>query len=299
MFRRWFFIGLALTLALVAVGTYFWPPLAFSLIVIVPIAAVGLRDSFQHSHTILRNFPVIGHARYLMEELRPEFHQYFIESNTDAYPIDREMRELAYQRAKGALETKPFGSQRDFYQVGYEWGAHSLRQVVPLHEEPRLLIGDKHSPMAYAASRLNISAMSYGALSPNAVLALNMGAKLGGFAHNTGEGGISPYHLENGGDLIWQIGTGYFGCRTKDGEFDQGMFAENASQSSVRLIEVKLSQGAKPGHGGVLPGVKVNAEIARIRGVPIGQTVISPAWHMAFATPVGLLEFLQRLREAS
>lgn len=299
MVRRWFFFGLTLTLVGVGVGTYFWPPLAFSLIVIAPVAAVGLHDSFQRSHTILRNFPIIGHARYLMEELRPEVHQYFIESNTDAYPIDREMRELAYQRAKSELETKPFGSQRDFYQVGYEWGAHSLRQVVPLHEEPRVLIGSPGSAKAYSASRLNISAMSYGALSPNAVLALNKGASLGQFAHNTGEGGISEYHLENSGDLIWQIGTGYFGCRTKEGEFDRGMFAENASRESVRMIELKLSQGAKPGHGGVLPGIKVNAEIARIRGVPIGRTVLSPAWHMTFATPIGLLEFLQRLREES
>jgi len=299
MVRRWFFVALFITLSLVALITAYWPPFAYSMILIGPVALLGLYDSLQHKHTILRNFPLVGHGRYLMEMIRPEIHQYFIESNTDAYPLDREMRSIVYQRSKNVLETQPFGSQRDFYRMGYEWGAHSLKHVQPLYEEPRLLIGAEQCAKPYAASRLNISAMSFGALSPNAVLALNRGAKKGNFAHNTGEGGVSPYHLEPGGDLIWQIGTGYFGCRTLDGQFDEGKFREQASHDSVKMIEVKLSQGAKPGHGGVLPACKVNKEIARIRGVPVYETVASPPWHTTFDTPIGVLEFLQRLREAS
>ncbi|RMH24132.1 MAG: FMN-binding glutamate synthase family protein [Planctomycetota bacterium] len=299
VFRRWFFgVGAGLVAAIVLASL--WRPGAmWALVVVGPVIALGLYDALQTRHTILRNFPVLGRFRYAFELVRPEIQQYFIESNIDAYPIEREMRSVVYQRAKGELETQPFGTQRDVYRVGYEWAAHALADAQPLDEEPRLTIGAGSCAKPYSASRLNISAMSFGALSPAAVRALNRGAKAGGFAHNTGEGGISPHHLEAGGDLIWQIGTGYFGCRTKEGSFDEGLFAENAQRPSVRMIEIKLSQGAKPGHGGVLPACKVSPEIARIRNVPVHETVISPPRHSAFGTPIEMLEFVARLRDLS
>ena len=296
MVRRWFFGILLVVVALESLAAVFWPPGLWSLVIVAPLAMVGLYDSFQREHTILRNFPVIGHARYLLEMVRPEIQQYFIESNIDAYPIEREMRSIVYQRSKNELETQPFGTQRDVYHIGYEWAGHSLSHVDPLHEEPRLQIGGPDCSKPYSASRLNISAMSFGSLSPAAVRALNLGAKRGGFAHNTGEGGVSPYHRE-GGDLIWQIGAGYFGCRDADGRFDEPMFQDTACTDAVKMIELKLSQGAKPGHGGILPAAKVNAEIARIRKVPEGRAVVSPPWHTAFDGPTGMLEFIARLRE--
>lgn len=231
--------------------------------------------------------------------VRPEIQQYFIESNIDAFPIEREFRSIVYQRAKGELETKPFGTQRDVYRIGYEWAAHSMSPVHCSIRDPRVTIGGPDCRQPYSASLLNISAMSFGALSKNAVLALNAGAQKGGFAHNTGEGGVSSYHLKPGGDLIWQIGTGYFGCRAEDGRFDPRLFEERATHDHVRMIEVKLSQGAKPGHGGILPACKVTKEIAAIRGVPVGETVFSPQGHTAFTTPRGLLEFVSQLRELS
>ncbi len=299
MVRYWFFAISAVILSLVAMASLFWPPMAWSLVVLLPLFLLGLRDSLQRGHTVLRNFPLIGHGRYFMEMVRPEIQQYFIENNIDAYPIEREFRSIVYQRAKGELETQPFGTQRDVYRMGYEWAAHSMAAHAPPPHEPRVTIGGPDCQRPYEAAMLNISAMSYGALSKNAVLALNRGARKGNFAHNTGEGGISPYHLEGGGDLIWQIGTGYFGCRTLDGHFDEERFAAQATGDTVRMIEVKLSQGAKPGHGGVLPGIKVDAEIARIRGVPVGETVVSPPAHTAFSNPLELLQFLDRLRALS
>jgi glutamate synthase domain-containing protein 2 len=296
MVRRWFFGVLLVVIALEVLAAIYWPPGLWSLAVVIPLAIVGLYDSFQRERTILRNFPVIGHARYLLEHVRPEIQQYFIESNVDAYPIERELRSVVYQRAKNVLETVPFGTQRNVYEVGYEWASHSLRHVDPLHEEPRVLVGGPDCTKPYSSSRLNISAMSFGSLSPAAIRALNLGAKRGGFAHNTGEGGISPYH-EQGGDLIWQIGTGYFGCRDKDGRFSEPMFQDKANRDAVKMIEIKLSQGAKPGHGGILPAAKVTREIADIRGVAMGEAVISPPWHSAFDGPTGLLEFVARLRE--
>ena len=295
--RRWFYVLAVMAVAAVAAAATFTPAALWTLVVLGPLLLVGLYDSLQREHTILRNFPIIGHVRYLFEALRPEIQQYFIESNTDAFPIAREFRNIVYQRAKGELETQPFGTQRDVYRIGYEWAAHSLAPVQPLDEPPRIQIGGPDCRQPYSCSLLNISAMSFGALSKNAVLALNAGAKAGGFAHNTGEGGLSPYHLEPGGDLIWQIGTGYFGCRTPDGRFDPDRFQDQAAHEAVRMIEVKLSQGAKPGHGGVLPGAKVSKEIAAIRGVAPWQTVISPPAHSMFSTPAGLLEFVARLRD--
>lgn len=299
MFRRWFYAICVCVLVLVSAIAVFWLPILWVLVVLVPLIAIGLYDSTQTRHSIRRNFPLIGRLRYVFEEIRPEIQQYFIELNTDAYPIEREIRSLVYQRAKGDLETQPFGTQRDTNAVGYEWVAHAMADTKRIEHEPRIEIGKGRCARPYSASRLNISAMSYGSLSPTAIEALSRGAKMGNFAHNTGEGSVSPYHIKGGGDLIWQIGTGYFGCRASDGTFDKHMFAENASRDQVRMIEIKLSQGAKPGHGGVLPGVKVDEEIAKIRGVPIGETVVSPPRHSAFHSPKGLLEFVEQLREQS
>lgn len=299
MVRRWFYLISIVVLVIIGSGSLWWPGLLWSLIFIVPAILIGLRDSLQRQHTLLRNFPLIGHLRYFFEVLRPEIQQYFIESNIDAYPIEREFRSLIYQRSKGALETLPFGTQRDVYRIGYEWVTHSISPIEFKGEEHRVKFGGPDCVKPYSASLLNISAMSFGALSKHAILALNGGAKKGNFAHNTGEGGISPHHLEPGGDLIWQIGTAYFGCRTSEGRLDSDLFAEQATNPVVKMIELKLSQGAKPGHGGVLPGCKVTEEIAEIRHVPVGQTVFSPPGHREFHTPREMLEFIARLRKLS
>ncbi len=276
-----------------------WTPILYSFVLIGPIILIGLYDICQKKHTIRRNFPFIGHGRYLMEVIRPEINQYFIESNTDGKPFSREARSVVYQRAKKQLDTLPFGTQSDVYSVGYEWINHSLAPVTPVRGVERVVIGSKHCEKPYSASIFNVSAMSYGALSKNAILALNRGAKIKNFYHNTGEGGISPYHLEPGGDLVWQIGTGYFGCRTKDGKFSVDEFRQRATLPNVKMIEVKLSQGAKPGHGGILPSKKVTTEIAAIRGVEMGKDVLSPPAHTAFSTPIEFLEFLETLRKHS
>ena len=289
------------TLALLGVaGTaLLWPAVLWSLLLLGPLSLLGWHDVLSKEHSILRNFPILGHGRFLFESVKPEIQQYFVESNIDQRPIEREFRNLVYQRAKGELETLPFGTQRDVYRIGYEWAGHSIAPIEPPETAPRVTIGSRQCKAPYSSSLLNVSAMSYGALSKNAIEALNKGACEGGFAHNTGEGGISPYHLEPGGDLIWQIGTGYFGCRTSDGRFDPQRFRDQAAAESVKMIELKLSQGAKPGHGGILPGVKVTQEIARIRGVEVGETVFSPPGHSAFSTPLELIEFIARLRELS
>jgi glutamate synthase domain-containing protein 2 len=299
MVRRlllWIFLGL---LIVIAIAAWFDPAVLWLLLLIAPLAAIGFHDGLQRRHAVLRNFPIIGHLRYVMERMRPEIKQYFIESNVDAFPVEREYRALAYQRSKNELETLPLGTQRNVYEVGYEWAAHSMMAHHTDREEERVTIGGPRCSQPYQASLLNISAMSFGALSTRAVLSLNGGARLGGFAHNTGEGGIADEHLAGGGDLIWQIGTGYFGCRAPDGRFDADAFARQAAHPNIRMIELKLSQGAKPGHGGVLPGVKVTETIARIRMLEPGKTVVSPASHAEFDSPVGLLEFVDRLRSLS
>lgn len=294
-------IWLSAMLSVVGVGgiAVVWPPILWAFTLLGPLVILAIYDSCQRDHAVLRNFPLIGHARYWMETIRPEIQQYFVESDTSGRPFNRELRSVVYQRAKVATDTRPFGTIRDLDEVGSEWIAHSLTPAHPPEIEPRIMIGEGRCAQPYASSMLNVSAMSFGSLSKNAILALNGGARLGGFAHNTGEGGISPYHLQFGGDLIWQIGTGYFGCRTADGNFDPDAFANKAKEATVRMIEVKLSQGAKPGHGGILPGTKVTPEIAKIRGVPLGQDVISPPFHRAFSTPKGLLDFVAQLRELS
>jgi len=277
----------------------FWSHAYGLLFIIVPLVALGLYDIVQRKHTILRLYPVIGHLRFLFESIRPEIQQYFVESDTNGQPISREFRALVYQRAKGDRDTRPFGTVFDVYRDGYEWMNHSLCPHAVKEKHPRIRFGGKDCTQPYDASPLNISAMSFGALSRNAILALNKGAKTGGFAHNTGEGGISPYHLKYGGDLIWQIGTGYFGCRNPEGGFDETLFTEKAHLDVVKMIEIKLSQGAKPGHGGILPAIKLTPEIAEIRHVPMGEDVVSPPAHTTFSTPVGLLQFVARLRELS
>ena len=297
--RKIFIFGSMIVFASVIGISFFWPPILSGLVIVVPLFILGMADMLQKKQAIRRNFPLIGHFRYLFEEIRPEIQQYFVENNADGMPFSREARSVVYQRAKGALDTIPFGTQHNVYAVGYEWINHSLAPKPTLHEDPRVKIGGPLCKKPYLASHLNISAMSYGSLSQNAVLALNKGAKMGGFYHNTGEGGLSPYHLQNGGDLTWQIGTGYFSCRTKDGKFDPALFQKNAANDAVKMIEIKLSQGAKPGHGGILPASKVTKEISEIRGVLMGEDVISPPSHSAFSTPVGMMEFVQQLRELS
>jgi glutamate synthase domain-containing protein 2 len=294
------FIVFAIGIALVEIAAYvFFPAFLWSLLIFGPLLAIGINDLRQHKHTIRRNFPLIGNFRYLFEAIRPEINQYFIESNSDGVPFSREERSIVYQRSKRQLDTLPFGTQKPVYEVGYEWLPHSLAPKHVAAEKLRITVGGDRCRQPYSASRLNISAMSYGSLSRNAILALNGGAKRGGFAHNTGEGGLSPYHLAPGGDIIWQIGTGYFGCRTADGRFSEPLFAEKARLPQVKMIEIKLSQGAKPSHGGILPAAKLTPEIAQMRGVPLGQDVISPPAHSAFSTPRGLLEFADKLRELS
>ena len=260
---------------------------------------LGLRDLRQTQRSVLRNYPVLGHMRYWLEFIRPEIRQYFIESDNEAAPFSRQQRSLVYQRAKGDPDKRPFGTQVDVHAEGHEWINHSLAPTTLDSHDFRVLIGGPNCLQPYSASVFNISAMSFGALSANAILALNGGAKKGGFMHDTGEGSISAYHRSHGGDLVWEIGSGYFGCRDAQGRFSEEKFVANATSPQVRLIEIKLSQGAKPGHGGVLPGPKVTPEIAETRGVAVGEDCVSPAAHTEFGTPVELLLFLSRLRRLS
>lgn len=261
------------------------------------VTGLAAWDLLQRKHTILRRYPVVGHLRYLLEDLRPELQQYFIERNWDGRPYDRDVRSIIYERAKGIHGEKPFGTERDVNEVGYEYLVHSVAPVPQPDSPPRVLVGGPDCSRPYSMALLNVSAMSFGALSANAIRALNRGAAKGGFAHDTGEGGLSDYHLENGGDIVWELGTGYFGARTDDGDFDAGMFADKAAHDAVKCVSLKLSQGAKPGIGGVLPGPKVTKEIARIRGVPQGQKCVSPSSHRVFSTPTELIEFIARMRE--
>ncbi|AWM79388.1 FMN-binding glutamate synthase family protein [Gammaproteobacteria bacterium ESL0073] len=264
------------------------------------LSLIGIYDLTQTKHSVCRNYPILGHLRFLIEYIRPEIRQYLIESDTEALPFSRQERSLVYRRAKNIDANKAFGTVEDIYKTGFEFISHSIRPA-PIQdpESFRVQIGTEQCSQPYSASLLNISAMSFGALSANAIRALNKGAQKGNFAHDSGEGGLSPYHKENGGDLIWQIASGYFGCRTEDGKFNPQRFAEQAANPQIKMIEVKLSQGAKPGHGGMLPKGKVTAEIASTREVPMGQDCISPPTHSAFSTPIELMEFIAQLRELS
>lgn len=271
-----------------------WSAAAVPLIL---LTLVAVHDLVQRRHSVLRNYPLLGHLRFAMEALRPEFQQYFIERNTDGRPFDRDTRSIVYERAKGTDAEDPFGTELDLYRSGSEYLVPSMAPRPVRTVPPRVRIGGPDCTRPYDMALLNVSAMSFGSLSANAVLALNAGARLGGFAHDTGEGGLSEYHLRAGGDLVWEIGTGYFGCRTDEGGFDERQFAEKAAHSQVMCVSLKISQGAKPGIGSVLPGAKVNAEIAKVRGVRQGETVVSPPFHRVYSTPRELVRFLARMRE--
>jgi glutamate synthase domain-containing protein 2 len=301
MKRSLFYLISVISVILIIVWAYFWIDVLFLFLIVGPLIFMGVQDVMQNKQSIRKNFPVLGRLRYVFEDLRPKIQQYFVESDTDGAPINRNERSVIYQRAKKQTDTIPFGTQLNVYAEGYEWMTHSIvpKDFHKMDHHPRVMMGGKDCKQPYSMSVLNVSAMSFGSLSKNAVLALNGGAKMGGFAHNTGEGGLSPYHLEPGGDIVWQIGTGYFGARTADGKFSDDAFKANAMKPNVKMIEIKLSQGAKPGHGGILPGKKNTPEIAAIRLVEPGTTVFSPPFHSAFSTPIELVLFIKRLRELS
>lgn len=286
----------AAVFAVVGAMDYAWVPLFAALSV---LALLGTLDLFQSRHSLRRNYPLIARIRWLVEAIRPEIRQYLFESDNDGRPFSREERSLVYQRAKGQNAAHPFGTELDVYSEGYEWIAHSIAPSKQAEGDLRITIGGAQCTQPYSASVFNISAMSFGALSSNAIRALNRGAKAGRFYHDTGEGGVSSYHLEFGGDLVWELGSGYFGCRDQQGYFDPDQFRQTATLDQIKMIEIKLSQGAKPGHGGVLPGKKVTAEIAEARGVNVGEDCVSPAAHTAFDTPIGLLQFVDQLRRLS
>jgi glutamate synthase domain-containing protein 2 len=296
------------TLSLVATGllaTLVWyaphklPYVFVPLVGFAGLSLLGTRDLLQTKHAILRNYPISAHLRFLLEEIRPEMRQYFFEDEKHGLPFSRDKRAVVYQRAKMVLDKRPFGTQYDVYADGFEWLRHSIAPRPPASTPFRITVGGPDCQQPYSASVFNISAMSFGALSPNAIRALNGGAKKGGFAHDTGEGGFSRYHQENGGDIIWEIGSGYFGCRNPDGSFSADKFAQTAVNPQIKMVELKLSQGAKPGHGGVLPAAKVSSEIAKTRGVAQGEDCISPSGHSAFSTPIGLLQFIAEMRRLS
>jgi glutamate synthase domain-containing protein 2 len=263
------------------------------------VSAIGIWDIVQTRHSVRRNYPILANIRFMLEKVRPEIRQYFLESDVDGTPFNRSKRAIVYQRAKGQLDKRPFGTQQDVYGNNFEWINHSIAPRPAFNHDFRVMVGGTECQQPYSMSLFNISAMSFGSLSANAIRALNKGAKLGGFAHDTGEGGYSQYHREFGGDIIWEIGSGYFGCCNSDGRFDAGRFSAQAVEPQVKMIEIKLSQGAKPGHGGVLPGPKVTPEIAAARGVPMGVDCVSPASHSAFTTPTEMMHFIGRLRELS
>ncbi|SKA09893.1 Glutamate synthase domain-containing protein 2 [Enhydrobacter aerosaccus] len=265
----------------------------------VPLLLLGVYDMIQERHAVLRNYPIAAHLRFILEAIRPEMRQYFFEDEKDGLPFSRDKRSIVYQRAKMVLDVRPFGTNYNVYGEGFEWVNHSMAPK-PMSKEPfRITVGGPECSKPYSASVFNISAMSFGALSANAIRALNEGARLGGFAHDTGEGGYSPYHRAGGGDIIWEIGSGYFGCRNPDGTFSAEKFAEAATNDQIKMVELKMSQGAKPGHGGVLPAPKVSPEISLTRGVPTGQDCVSPARHSAFSTPIEMMQFIAEMRRLS
>ncbi len=294
--RRQWYIAFGIILLILFLSLLISRDIREFLLLFIPIICLWLYDILQKRHTILRNFPVLGHIRYLLEFIRPEIQQYFIADDEEERPFSREVRSIVYQRAKNARDTIPFGTERNILEVGYTWVLHSLAPKHISEVEPRITVGGPDCKKPYHASRLNVSAMSFGALSANALMAINKGAQIGGFAHNTGEGGLSPYHLQ-GGDVIFQLGTAYFGCRDEQGFFDETEFTTEANRNEVKMIEIKLSQGAKPSHGGILPAAKVTPEIAKVRKVSMGHDIVSPAAHSAFNSPLGLVHFIQKLRE--
>jgi glutamate synthase domain-containing protein 2 len=299
--REYFILSSLILVSIIVSISVRFPAGWWSMILVGPVVLLGYADIFQKKHTIRNNFPVLGHFRYLLESIRPEIMQYFVETDTEGRPINRIFRSLIYQRAKKVNDTTPFGTQMDVYRSGYEWMNHSMyaKHADLTQEHPRTIIGGSDCKQPYSASLLNVSAMSFGSLSKNAIMALNRGAKLSNMYHNTGEGAVSPYHQKYKGDLTWQIGTGYFGCRNDDGNFSPEKFSEKAGSDQVKMIEIKISQGAKPGHGGILPAAKNTTEIATIRGVEPHTDVHSPPVHSAFNSPIGLMKFIKELRDLS
>lgn len=294
------FAGVALLAFVSLVLSIFWSGwFLLPFVVLAVLTGMGIYDVYQTKHSILRNYPVLGHMRFFFEGIRPEIRQYLIESDQDEEPFSRDDRSLVYQRAKGQEDARPFGTRQRVYDAGYSWVTHSVQPVHIDNFDFRITIGNNACKQHYSASIYNISAMSFGSLSANAIQALNTGAKMGGFAHDTGEGSVSRYHKAGGGDLIYQLASGYFGSRAADGSFDRDRFKETASLDQVKMIELKLSQGAKPGHGGMLPASKISLEISEARGVPMGIDCVSPAAHSAFSTPIEMMEFLQELRDLS
>ncbi|MGV3695985.1 FMN-binding glutamate synthase family protein [Flavobacterium sp.] len=298
--RKAFVLFAITSLAIIGLLMYVNLKFTFLLLIFVPLIAMGLYDMFQSKKSIRRNFPLLGRMRYILEALGPGARQYFIENDTEGKPFSRLQRSLVYQRSKKETDSMPFGTQLDLYEIGYQWINHSIKAIPfsQVNANPRVRIGSSQCEKPYDASLFNISAMSFGSLSKNAIIALNEGAKQGGFYHNTGEGGLSPYHL-NGGDVVWNIGTGYFSCRDENGNFSYEHFVKRATLDNVKMIEIKFSQGAKPGHGGILPKEKVTDEIAAIRLVSKGHDIISPPTHSAFKTPLELMEFVKLLRKGS
>lgn len=299
--RKYIVITVFFVFVISGLLAFMMPSAGWLFAVVLPVSAVAIYDIRQTKHALWRNFPVLSHFRWLVEFIRPYLRQYLFESETDGVPINRMFRSVIYQRAKGARDTVPYGTKVDTLRVGYEWIGHSIaaRHFTVKEIDPRITIGGCACTKPYSTSIFNISAMSFGALSNNAIKALNKGAQIGGFSHNTGEGSVSLYHLQYGGDLIWQIGTGYFGCRDKQGKFCAEKFAQTARLQSIKMIEIKLSQGAKPGHGGILPADKNSIEIAQVRGIPAGVTVNSPPTHSAFTTPLEMMQFIEQLRQLS
>jgi len=300
MRKSFVYIVIFLLMAVVILH-YIWQSAFWLLVIVLPLSALGVYDMLQTKHALWRTFPVVGHIRWLVEFIRPYLRQYLFESETNGQPISRMFRSVIYQRAKGDRDTIPYGTKVDTLRVGYEWIGHSLaaRPLTENTPDPRVIIGGADCKHPYSSSIFNISAISFGALSGNAIKALNKGAKLGGFSQNTGEGSVSCHHLKYGGDLIWQIGTGYFGCRDKQGNFSADKFAKTARLDAIKMIEIKLSQGAKPGHGGILPAHKNTIEIAQIRDVEAGVTINSPPTHCAFSTPLQMMYFIAQLRQLS
>ena len=298
IFGRYSAISYSLLIALTAGGLFLIGAasvvgLVISLI-FFGIFLFGVYEHQQKGSGIRANFPILAQARFFFESFRPELRQYFWEDDDDEVPYSRNQRDMVYQRARGELAARPLGTIKDVYEEDYDWLNHSLRPI-DIHQ-PDFLTTVGIGEAAYDISLLNISGTSFGALSPPAIQALNTGASLGRFAHNTGEGSLSKYHQAGGGDLIWQISTGYFGCRDEKGNFDPELFKSKASLPQVKMIEIKLSQGAKPGHGGMLLGGKVTDEIAETRRIPVGEDCISPAFHSMFSTPTELLDFAEQLR---
>ncbi|SBV34745.1 Ferredoxin-dependent glutamate synthase [uncultured Sphingopyxis sp.] len=294
--RRWLVFPVLLLLAAFAA---WWTPARWTLLLWVPLLLIALHDALQRRHTLRRNYPLIARIRWLFEDLRPFLYSYVVESPFDGRPFTRAERDIVYARAKGDLDAHPFGTELDVYSDEYEWMSHSIAPEIGHDRTQRVKVGTAQCARPYEAALLNISAMSFGSLGARAIEALNLGARLGNFYHDTGEGGFSPYHRTHGGDIVWELGSGYFGCRDAGGRFDPERFRDRAQDEQIKMIEIKLSQGAKPGHGGVLPGPKVSAEIAATRGIPEGEDCISPAGHSAFATPVEMIEWAAKLREMS